>query len=67
MSGLHWVKSSYSDEGGNNCVEIALAGNAVAVRDSKKPAAVLTFSPNSFSALVRSVTTDQDESCPSGR
>lgn len=32
---LTWVKSSYSDGAGNNCVEVATA-NAVHVRDSKQ-------------------------------
>ncbi|MBL0779102.1 DUF397 domain-containing protein [Streptomyces albidoflavus] len=35
----HWVKSSYSANGGNNCVEwapsVALATGTVPVRDSK--------------------------------
>ncbi|MFF4804621.1 DUF397 domain-containing protein [Streptomyces sp. NPDC001351] len=55
VSGLRWVKSSYSDEGGNNCVEVAAVENAVAVRDSKKPAQVLEFSPNAFASLIRNV------------
>ena len=33
-----WRKSSYSGNGGGNCVEVAtLAGGMVAVRDSKDP------------------------------
>ncbi|OUC96462.1 DUF397 domain-containing protein [Streptomyces swartbergensis] len=34
---LRWVKSSYSDSEGGNCVEVALSA-AVHVRDSKTPA-----------------------------
>jgi hypothetical protein len=32
---LHWVKSSYSSGAGGECVEVAVAGGAVHVRDSK--------------------------------
>jgi Domain of unknown function (DUF397) len=36
LAGLVWRKSSRSGGGsGNNCVEVAFAGPAVAVRDSK--------------------------------
>lgn len=38
FSGLAWRKSSRSSGGSNTaCVEVAFAGPAVAVRDSKKP------------------------------
>ncbi|GGX78852.1 DUF397 domain-containing protein [Streptomyces hiroshimensis] len=37
MSGIGgWRKSSYSDVAGNNCVEVAAAGDTVRVRDSKR-------------------------------
>ncbi|MEU6573363.1 DUF397 domain-containing protein [Streptomyces sp. NPDC046805] len=34
---LKWFKSSYSDDEGGNCVEVALS-TAIHVRDSKAPA-----------------------------
>ncbi len=34
---LNWRKSSYSGNGGGNCVEIALVPHGTAVRDSKNP------------------------------
>ncbi|WP_405973203.1 DUF397 domain-containing protein [Streptomyces sp. NBC_00988] len=40
MSGtraLRWFKSSYSDDGGGNCVEIATCPDTVHIRDSKNP------------------------------
>jgi hypothetical protein len=38
LAGLAWRKSSRSGQGNNgNCVEVAFAGPAVAVRDSKSP------------------------------
>lgn len=41
LSNAQWRKSSYSSGSGSNgdCVEVALASPAVAVRDSKAPAA----------------------------
>ncbi|MFF4312420.1 DUF397 domain-containing protein [Streptomyces sp. NPDC001507] len=33
---LRWIKSSYSSEEGGECVEVAVDGNAVHVRDSKQ-------------------------------
>jgi len=40
LAGLSWRKSSRSGQDGSNgsCVEVAFAGPAVAVRDSKNPA-----------------------------
>jgi hypothetical protein len=35
LSRARWRKSSFSGGGGSNCVEIADAGYAIAVRDSK--------------------------------
>jgi hypothetical protein len=35
MSDLSWRKSSYSDPGGGECVEVAVAVPVVCVRDSK--------------------------------
>ena len=34
-SALAWFKSSYSGSSGDDCVEVAIAGQAVHVRDSK--------------------------------
>ncbi|MFH8973257.1 DUF397 domain-containing protein [Streptomyces sp. NPDC017890] len=35
--GLSWYKSSYSSGSGGQCVEVADAGPAVLIRDSKQP------------------------------
>lgn len=35
MSKLAWMRSSYSDSSGGDCVEVAAARGAVHVRDSK--------------------------------
>jgi hypothetical protein len=48
LSGLTWRKSSRSGQGGNgNCVEVSFVGLAVAVRDSKNPAAGALAVPQS--------------------
>jgi Domain of unknown function (DUF397) len=53
---VHWRKSSFSGDGGNNCVEIAATGpGAIALRESDSPAAVLTTDRAALRALVRSL------------
>jgi hypothetical protein len=56
-SGARWIKSSYSDGAGNNCVEIAdltaTSYGGMAVRDSKRPeSGALLFSIQSFNAFL---------------
>ena len=43
---LGWRKSSYSGNGGGNCVEVGTAAQAIAIRDTKQDGAgpVLRFS-----------------------
>jgi uncharacterized protein DUF397 len=51
-----WVKSSFSDAGGNNCVEVAAAGHGgVALRESDDPDHVVVASANALAALLASV------------
>ena len=38
LSRVTWRKSSYSSGGGNQCVEVAVTPDGVAIRDSKDPA-----------------------------
>ncbi|WP_405716743.1 MULTISPECIES: DUF397 domain-containing protein [unclassified Streptomyces] len=56
MSGLHWLKSSFSDAGGNNCVEVAAAeGTDIAIRESETPEHILTTNRSALRALVLAV------------
>ncbi|MFE1247635.1 DUF397 domain-containing protein [Streptomyces sp. NPDC058735] len=49
-----WVKSSHSAGDGGQCVEVADAGTAVLVRDSKRPdVAILSVPPAQWTAFVR--------------
>lgn len=51
-----WTKSSFSEEGGNNCVEIAATSpDGIALRESESPARVLHTDRAVLEALVRSV------------
>lgn len=38
-----WRKSSYSGNGGANCVEVAFEGPCALLRDSKNPKLILMF------------------------
>ncbi|MFI2909573.1 DUF397 domain-containing protein [Streptomyces sp. PDY-4] len=51
---LTWVKSSYSAGDGGQCVEVADAGSAVLIRDSKRPdVAILNVPSAQWTAFVR--------------
>ncbi|MEU2053404.1 DUF397 domain-containing protein [Streptomyces bungoensis] len=53
-AGLVWKKSSYSAGDGGQCVEVADAGTAVLVRDSKRPGeAFLSVGADEWAAFVR--------------
>ncbi|MCG5211698.1 DUF397 domain-containing protein [Streptosporangium sp. KLBMP 9127] len=55
FSSSDWYKSTHSGNGGN-CVEVAQAGTAIGVRDSKDPSGpVLAFTGPEWSAFVRGV------------
>jgi hypothetical protein len=50
---LTWRKSSYSNGAGGMCVEVATAGDGVAVRDSKDPGGpLLAFSAAEWDAFL---------------
>lgn len=53
----NWIKSSFSDQNGGECVEVAtFADGSRAVRDSKNPSgAKLNFTPGEWTAFVKGV------------
>ncbi|WP_046469977.1 DUF397 domain-containing protein [Allosalinactinospora lopnorensis] len=52
-----WRASSYSGTSGGQCVEVARLPGTVAMRDSKTPGgAVLSFSPDSWTAFIEAAT-----------
>ncbi len=53
MPGLQWFTSSYSDQQGGNCVEVAAASDVVYVRDSKdREGPALAFSTGAWSEFA---------------
>jgi hypothetical protein len=60
MNALQWFKSSYSDDGGGACVEVAIQpGAAVHIRDSKDPyGPSLAFAPTEWSAFLAFASAD---------
>ncbi|UGT45326.1 DUF397 domain-containing protein [Nocardia yamanashiensis] len=56
LSSAQWIKSSYSESGGQ-CVEVAfLANDAVGVRDSKDPhGPALVFSAGEWATFLSAV------------
>lgn len=60
LSRIQWRKSSYSSSNGGQCVEVAAAWRAVAVRDSKDPdGPALVFSHSAWSAFIGHVKDGQ--------
>ncbi|KAK1182336.1 DUF397 domain-containing protein [Streptomyces sp. NBS 14/10] len=55
MSALSWLKSSFSDAGGNNCIEIATDGGTIAMRESSEPETIVTTDRITLRAFVRGV------------
>ena len=51
---LQWVKSSFSEASGNNCVEVAATDDGIALHESDSPAMVLRTSVSALHALLRS-------------
>ncbi|MEU5849553.1 DUF397 domain-containing protein [Saccharopolyspora shandongensis] len=57
MSELNWRKSTYTDN--YNCVEVALASDSAAVRDSKNPdGGILAFNAQSWHSFLSAVRAD---------
>jgi hypothetical protein len=55
-----WFKSSFSGSALNNCVEVALLPEEIAVRDSKdREGPVLVFTPAEWQAFLAGVRADE--------
>ncbi|MFE2445728.1 DUF397 domain-containing protein [Streptomyces sp. NPDC059426] len=59
MSAHDWRKSSYSSEG-NACLYVSAPDNAtIRLRESDEPETILTTTPTTLSALIRSAKAGQ--------
>jgi hypothetical protein len=60
LSRVRWRKSSFSGGGGSNCVEVADAGQAIGVRDSKDTLGpVLFFGQHAWCQFAAKVKTER--------
>ena len=50
-----WQRSSFCSGGGNNCIELATDGSAIAIRESSDPSATLTTGRTALRAFVLGV------------
>lgn len=66
MVELHWCKSSFSEDGGNNCIEVAATNEGVILRESEDPAHTLTARRAAFRALLGSIKTAREPSTGQG-
>jgi hypothetical protein len=65
LNGVAWRKSSYSNQEGGNCVEVAdrFRGTVVPVRDSKLPyGPALCFEAASWAAFIGELKADRHRS-----
>lgn len=54
---IQWQKSSFSGGGGAECVEVATHQEAILIRESDDPAAVIATSASKWEALISGVKT----------
>jgi Domain of unknown function (DUF397) len=69
FSGATWFTSSYTDGNGGSCVEVAVAGGWVGVRDSKQHGRgpVHAFPADEWSAFLAAVRADEFDQRRDGR
>ncbi|WP_323186763.1 DUF397 domain-containing protein [Streptomyces sp. NBC_00878] len=58
---MQWLKSSFSEASGNNCVEVAATEDGISLRESESPTKVLSTGPEVLSTLLRSVKSGPPE------
>jgi hypothetical protein len=50
-----WRKSSFSGNGGNNCLEVATVSDRIAIRESTDPERSISIRPETLRAFLRGV------------
>ncbi|MGR3935402.1 DUF397 domain-containing protein [Streptomyces sp. BRA346] len=53
MSDLNWQKSTFSEAGAANCVELAAAHDGIRIRESDEPDDVIHTNPAALRAFIR--------------
>ncbi|WP_078897830.1 DUF397 domain-containing protein [Streptomyces rimosus] len=53
-----WLKSSFSEASGNNCVEIASTNSHIALRESEDSTRTIMTGPSAFRGLLIGIKTD---------
>ncbi|MHC0429419.1 DUF397 domain-containing protein [Streptomyces sp. O3] len=64
---IQWRKSSFSEDNDGNCVELALCGAAVLMRESDDPGTVIEATPQKLRALLSGIKSDAFGHMPSSR
>ncbi|MDF9812745.1 DUF397 domain-containing protein [Streptomyces sp. SPB162] len=57
----HWLKSSFSGEGGSNRIQLATVGTRLALRVSTDPGAIVTTTPARLGAFLAEVKATADD------
>jgi hypothetical protein len=65
---LQWRKSSFSGNGGGNCVDVAADDEKIYVRNSKNPGdAVVAFTQSEWRAFISGAKNNEFDLSESGR
>ncbi|MFG2045694.1 DUF397 domain-containing protein [Dactylosporangium sp. NPDC048998] len=68
VDGVRWRRSSRCSMDGGDCVEVAVTGGRVLVRDSTQPdGAVLAFDAGAWSQFLEAVVGSDDRLARNGR
>jgi len=68
IDSLRWRKSSFSGNGGANCVDVADDGETIYVRNSKSPSgAVVAFTQSEWRAFISGAKNQEFDLDDSGR
>jgi hypothetical protein len=52
MSDIIWQQSSYCGNGGNNCIQVAVDGNGISIRESVEPDRTVSAHRLAFRSFV---------------
>jgi uncharacterized protein DUF397 len=68
IDALQWRKSSFSGNGGGNCVDVAADGEKIYVRNSKNPGgAMVAFTQSEWKAFLSGAKNQEFDLNESGR